>query len=117
MKQYGDLIQRIQEMAKPRTLPKLDHEKIIAQLKDKIHKAIKQEGYHNTQVDHYKDTEGNHHITAEHGLGTQHYIEDLIREHPNTKITSSQHHHGSFDWASDTYIKDQSDIGFSLKHK
>lgn len=109
--------EELREMAKPRVLPKLDHEAIVKHLKDKVSKAIKKEGYRNTQVDHYKDTEGNHHITAEHGLGTSHYIEDLIREHPNTKITSAKHHEGSFDWASDTYIKDQSDIGFTLKHK
>jgi hypothetical protein len=39
---------------------------------------------------------------------------DIIRKSPNATVVKEEEHKGSYDWASDTYIKDCSTVEYKF---
>lgn len=63
-------------------------------------------------ADHGRMGNGNYYVQINGPVQISDLMGDIIRKSPNAKVVKEEEHKGSYDWASDTYIKDCSTVEY-----
>jgi hypothetical protein len=98
-------------------------EKQVKKLLSQIKKAIKEAFPHHGEIEHWKDSEGVHHITVENGLGWvtrtafagfSGVMRDFVRESEFATYIGHGEKAGEYMWDAKVYIKDSSWVTFKI---